>query len=65
MAAAKISKEHGPQDPNGTADPGQTDPRTGTRTTDPTTAPEALILLSAALAITNVHTGRRRDNFQS
>ena len=48
MAAAKISKEHGPQDPNGTADPDQTDPRTRARTTDPTTAPEVLIMLPAA-----------------
>ena len=48
MAAAKISKEHGPQDPNGTADPGQTDPRTRPKTPDPTTAPEVLIMLPAA-----------------
>ena len=35
MAAAKISKEHGPQDPNGTADPGQIDPRTRPKTPPP------------------------------
>ena len=63
MAAAKISKEHGPQDPNGTADPGQTDPRTRPKTPDPTTAPEVLIMLPAAFKITDVHTGKRRDYF--
>ena len=63
MAAAKISKEHGPQDPNGTADPGQTDPRTRPKTPDPTTAPEVLIMLPAAFRITDVLTGKRRDYF--
>ena len=48
MAAAKISKEHGPQDPNGTAAPDQTDLRTRAGTPDPTTAPEVLIMLPAA-----------------
>ena len=63
MAAAKISKEHGPQDPNGTADPGQTDPRTRPKTPDPTTAPEVLIMLPAAFKITDIHTGKRCDYF--
>ena len=64
MAAAKISKEHGPQDPNGTADPGQTDPRTRPWTPDPTTAPEVLIMLPAANnQLRIVHTGNRGNSF--
>ena len=59
MAAAKISKEHGPLDPNGTADPDQTDPRTRARTTDPTTAPEVLIMLPAAKHLVTRRTHRQ------